>query len=159
MRNRRVEADAVLPHMCDTSPLAHQAQSHACTHPFLRTAANFSPSNPCCLSSASTHRPPQGQDWIHTTAPLPWIHITPTTLIHANPPPNPPPPPLCQNWLYDEGEDEPKSVYVAKLEELQKQGDPIQLRASEDAARPVQVGGWPGGWVLVGWGGLVRVCV
>ena len=34
----------------------------------------------------------------------------------------------AQNWLYDEGEDEAKSVYVAKLAELRKAGDPIQLR-------------------------------
>ncbi len=44
--------------------------------------------------------------------------------------------PAPQNWLYDEGEDEAKSVYVAKLAELKKAGDAIELRASEDAARP-----------------------
>lgn len=33
-----------------------------------------------------------------------------------------------EEWLYDEGEDQPKSVYVAKLEELHTVGDPIQQR-------------------------------
>ncbi|XP_061338536.1 heat shock 70 kDa protein 15-like [Gastrolobium bilobum] len=33
-----------------------------------------------------------------------------------------------EDWLYEEGEDETKGVYVAKLEELKKQGDPIEER-------------------------------
>ena len=41
-----------------------------------------------------------------------------------------------EDWLYDEGEDETKGVYVAKLEELKKMGDPIELRAAEERARP-----------------------
>lgn len=42
----------------------------------------------------------------------------------------------AENWLYDEGEDQAKSVYVAKLAELQKKGAPAEGRASEAAARP-----------------------
>lgn len=40
-----------------------------------------------------------------------------------------------QNWLYEDGEDEKKSVYVAKLEELRKEGDAIEHRAAEATAR------------------------
>ncbi|XP_041002130.1 heat shock 70 kDa protein 15-like [Juglans microcarpa x Juglans regia] len=36
-----------------------------------------------------------------------------------------------EDWLYEEGEDETKGVYVAKLEELKKQGDPIEERYKE----------------------------
>ncbi|CAL9067404.1 heat shock 70 kDa protein 14-like [Musa acuminata AAA Group] len=36
-----------------------------------------------------------------------------------------------EDWLYEEGEDETKGVYVAKLEELQKQGNPIEVRYKE----------------------------
>ncbi|KAL9304478.1 hypothetical protein ACSQ67_021741 [Phaseolus vulgaris] len=36
-----------------------------------------------------------------------------------------------EDWLYDEGEDETKGVYIAKLEELKKQGDPIEGRYKE----------------------------
>lgn len=41
-----------------------------------------------------------------------------------------------EEWLYDEGEDQPKSVYVGKLEELQALGGPIEQR--------YQVGGGKG---------------
>lgn len=41
-----------------------------------------------------------------------------------------------EDWLYEDGEHQTKSVYVAKLEELQKLGDPIALRFSEAEARP-----------------------
>eukprot|EP00898_Chlorokybus_atmophyticus_P007497 jgi/Chlat1/7749/Chrsp66S07221 len=41
-----------------------------------------------------------------------------------------------EDWLYDEGEDESKGVYVSKLEELQKFGDPIEERAREYETRP-----------------------
>ncbi|GMH40456.1 hypothetical protein BSKO_08360 [Bryopsis sp. KO-2023] len=41
-----------------------------------------------------------------------------------------------EDWLYGDGEDVTKSVYVAKLEELRKLGDPIQLRKAEDDTRP-----------------------
>jgi hypothetical protein len=44
-----------------------------------------------------------------------------------------------EDWLYDEGEDETKSVYVAKLAELRAKGDPIAARAAEDETRP---GAW-----------------
>ncbi|ERN03917.1 heat shock 70 kDa protein 14 [Amborella trichopoda] len=40
-----------------------------------------------------------------------------------------------EDWLYDEGEDETKGVYVAKLEELKKQGDPIEERHRENTER------------------------
>lgn len=43
----------------------------------------------------------------------------------------------AQNWLYDEGEDEKKSVYVAKLDELRGAGEPVVRRALEASARPV----------------------
>lgn len=36
-----------------------------------------------------------------------------------------------EDWLYEDGEDETKGVYVAKLDELKKQGDPIELRYKE----------------------------
>merc|ERR1719218_431549 len=41
-----------------------------------------------------------------------------------------------EDWLYEDGEDETKGVYNAKLEELKAIGDPIELRASEESARP-----------------------
>ncbi|KAJ7567078.1 hypothetical protein O6H91_02G131600 [Diphasiastrum complanatum] len=40
-----------------------------------------------------------------------------------------------EDWLYEEGEDETKSVYIAKLEELKKLGDPIEERQKEEEAR------------------------
>ncbi|XP_058737500.1 heat shock 70 kDa protein 15-like [Vicia villosa] len=40
-----------------------------------------------------------------------------------------------EDWLYEEGEDETKGVYVAKLEELKKQGDPIEERYKEYTER------------------------
>uniref|UniRef100_A0A0D9UXK1 Uncharacterized protein n=1 Tax=Leersia perrieri TaxID=77586 RepID=A0A0D9UXK1_9ORYZ len=36
-----------------------------------------------------------------------------------------------EDWLYEDGEDETKGVYVAKLEELKKVGDPIEARYKE----------------------------
>lgn len=41
-----------------------------------------------------------------------------------------------EEWLYDEGEDEKKSVYVAKLKEMEKMGEPIKARAMEADMRP-----------------------
>ena len=41
-----------------------------------------------------------------------------------------------QDWLYDEGEDESKTVYVNKLKELEALGEPILARAREAGARP-----------------------
>ncbi len=41
-----------------------------------------------------------------------------------------------EDWLYEDGEDEKKSVYVAKLAELRAKGDPIQQRAAEEQSRP-----------------------
>ncbi|CAA6671718.1 unnamed protein product [Spirodela intermedia] len=40
-----------------------------------------------------------------------------------------------EDWLYEEGEDETKGVYVAKLEELKRQGDPIEERYKENHER------------------------
>ena len=42
----------------------------------------------------------------------------------------------AEDWLYDEGEDEKKSVYVAKLKEIEALGEPIKARAREAEARP-----------------------
>ncbi|XP_057527143.1 heat shock 70 kDa protein 15-like [Amaranthus tricolor] len=40
-----------------------------------------------------------------------------------------------EDWLYEDGEDETKSVYIAKLKELKMQGDPIEERYSEHMDR------------------------
>ena len=40
-----------------------------------------------------------------------------------------------EDWLYDEGEDVTKSVYIAKLDELKKTGGPIEMRYEEDQTR------------------------
>eukprot|EP00250_Pteridium_aquilinum_P013504 c21375_g1_i1 orf=501-3035(-) len=40
-----------------------------------------------------------------------------------------------EDWLYDEGEDESKGVYVTKLAELKKLGDPIEERFKEEESR------------------------
>ncbi|CAJ1955198.1 unnamed protein product [Sphenostylis stenocarpa] len=40
-----------------------------------------------------------------------------------------------EDWLYEDGEDETKGVYIAKLEELKKQGDPIEERYKESMER------------------------
>ncbi|MED6111330.1 hypothetical protein PIB30_051432 [Stylosanthes scabra] len=40
-----------------------------------------------------------------------------------------------EDWLYEDGEDETKGVYVAKLDELKKQGDPIEERYRESMER------------------------
>ncbi|KAL0397065.1 UNVERIFIED_CONTAM: Heat shock protein 15 [Sesamum calycinum] len=40
-----------------------------------------------------------------------------------------------EDWLYEDGEDETKGVYIAKLEELKKQGDPIEERYKEHSER------------------------
>ncbi|XP_076887908.1 heat shock 70 kDa protein 15-like [Bidens hawaiensis] len=40
-----------------------------------------------------------------------------------------------EDWLYEDGEDETKGVYVAKLDELKKQGDPIEHRYKEHSER------------------------
>eukprot|EP00548_Thalassiothrix_antarctica_P005052 CAMPEP_0194135114 /NCGR_PEP_ID=MMETSP0152-20130528/5192_1 /TAXON_ID=1049557 /ORGANISM="Thalassiothrix antarctica, Strain L6-D1" /LENGTH=837 /DNA_ID=CAMNT_0038831179 /DNA_START=248 /DNA_END=2761 /DNA_ORIENTATION=+ len=41
-----------------------------------------------------------------------------------------------ENWLYEDGFDAIKSVYGDKLGDLRRFGNPIELRASESAARP-----------------------
>ncbi|KAK4761095.1 hypothetical protein SAY87_005988 [Trapa incisa] len=40
-----------------------------------------------------------------------------------------------EDWLYEEGEDETKGVYISKLEELKKVGDPIEERYKEHMER------------------------
>ncbi|KAL4589187.1 hypothetical protein LXL04_002092 [Taraxacum kok-saghyz] len=40
-----------------------------------------------------------------------------------------------EDWLYEDGEDETKGVYVAKLDELKKLGDPIEQRYKEHSER------------------------
>ena len=44
--------------------------------------------------------------------------------------------PCPQNWLYEEGEEETKSVYVAKLGEVKALGGPVEARAANAAALP-----------------------
>ncbi len=44
-----------------------------------------------------------------------------------------------QDWLYDEGEDVQKSVYISKLEELQRLGGPIEARFHESETRPAAI--------------------
>lgn len=41
-----------------------------------------------------------------------------------------------EDWLYEDGEDETKGVYIKKLEELQAIGAPIEIRAREEYERP-----------------------
>uniref|UniRef100_A0A1D1Y0R5 Heat shock protein Hsp88 n=1 Tax=Anthurium amnicola TaxID=1678845 RepID=A0A1D1Y0R5_9ARAE len=41
-----------------------------------------------------------------------------------------------ENWLYDEGEDATKSIYIEKLDELKKYGNPIVERYRESEERP-----------------------
>ncbi len=41
-----------------------------------------------------------------------------------------------EDWLYDEGEDQPKKVYVERLNELKKIGDPVVERERESVLRP-----------------------
>ncbi|XP_047319315.1 heat shock 70 kDa protein 15-like [Impatiens glandulifera] len=40
-----------------------------------------------------------------------------------------------EDWLYEDGEDETKGVYVDKVDELKKQGDPIEERHKEHTER------------------------
>jgi len=44
-----------------------------------------------------------------------------------------------EDWLYDEGEDEKKSTYINKLQEIQQLGNPIKLRFEEDMNRSAVV--------------------
>uniref|UniRef100_A0A673SLD9 Heat shock 70 kDa protein 4 n=1 Tax=Suricata suricatta TaxID=37032 RepID=A0A673SLD9_SURSU len=41
-----------------------------------------------------------------------------------------------ENWLYEDGEDQPKQVYVDKLAELKTLGHPIKMRFQESEERP-----------------------
>mmetsp|Transcript_779 Transcript_779/g.1729 ORF Transcript_779/g.1729 Transcript_779/m.1729 type:complete len:240 (-) Transcript_779:196-915(-) len=41
-----------------------------------------------------------------------------------------------EDWLYEDGEDETKGVYVQKIGELKAIGDPIEERYNEAASRP-----------------------
>lgn len=40
-----------------------------------------------------------------------------------------------EDWLYEDGENETKGVYVAKLDELKQMGDPLENRHKEEATR------------------------
>ncbi|KAI3712027.1 hypothetical protein L1987_70576 [Smallanthus sonchifolius] len=40
-----------------------------------------------------------------------------------------------EDWFFEDGEDETKGVYIAKLDELKKQGDPIEQRYKEHSER------------------------
>ncbi|XP_063059263.1 heat shock 70 kDa protein 4-like [Engraulis encrasicolus] len=42
----------------------------------------------------------------------------------------------CENWLYEDGEDQQKQVYIDKLAELKKIGQPIMERYQESEERP-----------------------
>ncbi|GMP34821.1 hypothetical protein CsSME_00007534 [Camellia sinensis var. sinensis] len=42
---------------------------------------------------------------------------------------------VVEEWLYEDGEDETKGVYIAKLDELKKQGNPIEERYKEHTER------------------------
>lgn len=44
-----------------------------------------------------------------------------------------------EDWLYGDGEDTTKSVYVSKLEELKQKGDPIEKRYQEFHERPAAI--------------------
>ncbi|XP_065190061.1 heat shock 70 kDa protein 4-like [Sycon ciliatum] len=41
----------------------------------------------------------------------------------------------CEDWLYEEGEEVSRQIYVDKLGELQKTGEPIKMRARESSER------------------------
>ncbi|CAI5483683.1 unnamed protein product [Closterium sp. Yama58-4] len=41
-----------------------------------------------------------------------------------------------EDWLYEDGESESKGVYISKLDELKRLGDPIEARLKEEEARP-----------------------
>ncbi|XP_030067605.1 heat shock 70 kDa protein 4 [Microcaecilia unicolor] len=41
-----------------------------------------------------------------------------------------------ENWLYEDGEDQPKQVYIDKLSDLKSLGQPIQIRYQEFEERP-----------------------
>ncbi|XP_033097617.1 97 kDa heat shock protein-like [Anneissia japonica] len=41
-----------------------------------------------------------------------------------------------ENWLYEDGEDEEKNMYIKKLDELKKHGDPVVMRYKESLDRP-----------------------
>uniref|UniRef100_A0A8C0BFC0 Heat shock 70 kDa protein 4 n=1 Tax=Buteo japonicus TaxID=224669 RepID=A0A8C0BFC0_9AVES len=41
-----------------------------------------------------------------------------------------------ENWLYEDGEDQPKQIYIDKLMELKTLGQPIQARFQESEERP-----------------------
>lgn len=45
----------------------------------------------------------------------------------------------CEDWLYEDGEDVTKSVYVSKLEEMKGLCGPVEARASEAEHRPAAV--------------------
>jgi len=54
-----------------------------------------------------------------------------------------------EDWLYDDGEDESKGVYIAKLAELKAMGGPIEARAAETEARPAAAAALTAAAVLI----------
>ncbi len=46
---------------------------------------------------------------------------------------------MSQDWLYEDGEDEVKSVYTAKLNDLKTLGGPVEMRYREAAQRPAAI--------------------
>mmetsp|Transcript_48512 Transcript_48512/g.149872 ORF Transcript_48512/g.149872 Transcript_48512/m.149872 type:complete len:221 (-) Transcript_48512:62-724(-) len=45
----------------------------------------------------------------------------------------------AEEWLYDEGEDQPKKVYEAKMADMRKLSDPIVQRFGEASTRPAAI--------------------
>ena len=45
----------------------------------------------------------------------------------------------AENWLYEDGEDCEKNVYVEKLKELKLKGEPVKKRKTEFEARPMAI--------------------
>ncbi|KAI8488965.1 Heat shock 70 kDa protein 4L [Branchiostoma belcheri] len=41
-----------------------------------------------------------------------------------------------EDWLYEDGEDQPKQVYLDKIAELKKTGEPVRARYKEELERP-----------------------
>jgi hypothetical protein len=81
---------------------------------------------------------------LHCSSPSCWCHSSPSWCVTQ----------ATEDWLYDEGEDCTKSVYVAKLEELQTLGGPVFSRQQEDQVRGggrARRGVWRQWWPLWTW--------
>ena len=84
-----------------------------------------------CLPWMSLHH--QARPVLPTHSSLAHSTSTQHPRLPTHPPTHPPTP---QNWLYEEGEEETKSVYVAKLGEVKALGGPVEARAANAAALP-----------------------